>query len=112
MLLPLYVHMMNSNNYVIIYINLFTHTLIETLFGLKRLGAQHRQAEISNLNRETAIDHTIRTIQIAMTFYLATVQENHAFYNIMNEMILKVGFEFDLLIFEYILIRIMIFNFS
>lgn len=38
-----------------------------------------------------------------MTFQLATVQKDHSFDDIMNKMILELGFEFDLLILKYVL---------
>jgi hypothetical protein len=72
--------------------------LVELLFGRVHLASQHWQAEVSYFERETTVNNTIGAVQVAMEFYLTTVQKYHSFDYIVNEMMLEVNFQLDLLI--------------
>ena len=62
----------------------------------ERFRPQHGQTEVGNFHGETAVDHAIRAVQVAVTLELAAVQEHHAFDDVVDQVILEVGLELDL----------------
>ena len=68
---------------------LFIASRLTFVVGLsisRNMVAEHRKSKVSDLDCEAAVDDTTRASQVSMALDLATVNEQHAFYNVDHQM--------------------------
>ena len=65
--------------------------------------AQHWHAEIRDLQRESTVNHAIAACQVAMELDLTAVNKQHAFDDVMDQVMFKTRLQLDLLILQNVL---------
>jgi hypothetical protein len=79
----------------------FTFVDLFVMVELRRL--ERGQAKVGDLEREATVHHTVGTRQVPVTLDLTTVDVDHSFNDVMNQVVLEIDLKLNGLVLQNVL---------